>query len=145
MQIIPENENEKSNSGRIDPMGVIICTSRIGRCMKRKFIGRFRNRRSGIWVSRGIFVGAKKKFRGGDEELVKIAELRRIEQGERIIEEFVQEFQRAVRESKYKGRALVEEFKRGMSGAIRRKLMEVERPPTSIDQWYKCATNLDRH
>jgi len=39
----------------------------------------------------------------------------------------------------------VEEFKRGMSGAIRRKLMETERPPTSIEQWYKCATNLDRH
>ena len=92
MQIIPENENEKRNSGRIDPMGVIIYTSRIGRCMERKFIGKFRNRRSGIWVSRGVFVGAKKEFRGGDEKSVKIAELRRIEQGGRIIEEFVQEF-----------------------------------------------------
>jgi len=39
----------------------------------------------------------------------------------------------------------VEEFKRGMNGVIRRKLMEAERPPTSIDQWYECATNLDRH
>jgi len=32
-----------------------------------------------------------------------------------------------------------------MSGAIRRKLMEAERSPTSIEQWYECATNLDRH
>ena len=32
-----------------------------------------------------------------------------------------------------------------MSGAIRRKLIEVERPPTNIKQWYKYATNLDRH
>ena len=32
-----------------------------------------------------------------------------------------------------------------MSGAIRRKLMEVERSPTSINQWYKCATNFNRH
>ena len=23
--------------------------------------------------------------------------------------------------------------------------METERPPTNIKQWYKCATNLDRH
>ena len=23
--------------------------------------------------------------------------------------------------------------------------MEIERPPTSIEQWYKCATNLDRY
>jgi len=39
----------------------------------------------------------------------------------------------------------MEEFKRGMNGAIRRKLIEVKRPPTSIEQWYECATNLDRH
>jgi len=32
-----------------------------------------------------------------------------------------------------------------MNGVIRRKLMEAERPPTSIKQWYKHATNLDRH
>ena len=31
-------------------------------------------------------------------------------------------------------RSLVEEFKRGMSGAIRRKLMKAERPSTSIEQ-----------
>ena len=41
-------------------------------------------------------------------------------------------------------RPLVEEFKRGMSRAIRRKFMEAERPPTSTEQWYECATNLDR-
>ena len=39
----------------------------------------------------------------------------------------------------------MEEFKREMSGAIRKKLMEIERPPTSIEQWYKHATNSDRH
>ena len=32
-----------------------------------------------------------------------------------------------------------------MSGAIRRKLIEAEKPLTSIEQWYKYATNLDRH
>ena len=34
----------------------------------------------------------KKKFGGRDKELVKIAELRRIEQGGKTMEEFVQEF-----------------------------------------------------
>ena len=38
------------------------------------------------------------------------------------------------RGSGYEERVLVEEFKRGMSGVIRRKLMEAERSPTSIDQ-----------
>jgi len=28
---------------------------------------------------------------------------------------------------------------------IRRKLIETERPPTSIEQWYEHASNLNRH
>jgi len=39
----------------------------------------------------------------------------------------------------------VEEFKRGMNGRIRRKLMEMENPPACIEQWYKRATALDRN
>ena len=74
----------------------------------------------------------KKEFRGGDEEVVKVVELRELEQGGRIIEEFVQEFRRATKGSKYEGRLLVEEFKKRMSGVIRRKLIEAEKPPISI-------------
>ena len=55
----------------------------------------------------------KREFGGGEEESVKAVELRKLEQGERTIEEFVQEFKRAARGSGYKGRSLVEEFKRG--------------------------------
>jgi len=60
----------------------------------------------------------RKKFREGNEEVVKIAELRRLEQGGRTMEEFVQEFRRAARESGYKGQFLVEEFKRSMNQTI---------------------------
>jgi len=62
-----------------------------------------------------------------------------------MMEEFIQKFKRAARENRYKGRPLVEEFKRGVNRAIKRKLMEAERTPTSIEQWYECATNLDKH
>jgi len=61
------------------------------------------------------------------------------------MEEFVQEFRRVARGSGYERRALVEEFKREINGVIRRKLMETERSPRSIDQWYKHTTNLDKH
>ena len=81
-----------------------------------------------------FLAGLKKEFGEEDEKTVKKAELKRLEQGERTMEEFVQELRRAVRESGYEGRPLVEEFKRGMSRTIKRKLMEVERPPTSIEQ-----------
>ena len=92
-----------------------------------------------------FFTGLRKKFGGGEEESVKAAELRKLEQGGRTMEEFVQEFKRAARGSGYKGRPLVEEFKRGMNGGIRRKLMEAENPPASIEQWYRRATALDRN
>ena len=87
----------------------------------------------------------RKEFGGGEEEAVKVAELRKLEQEGRTMEEFVQEFKRAVRESGYKERLLVEEFKRGMNRGIRRKLIEAENPPASIEQWYKRAMALDRN
>ena len=76
----------------------------------------------------------KKEFGGEEEESVKVAELKILEQGERTIEEFIQEFRRAARGSRYKGSPLIEEFKRGMNGLIRRKLMEAERSSTSIEK-----------
>jgi len=87
----------------------------------------------------------KKEFGGGEEESVKAVELRKLEQGGRTMEEFVQKFKRAARGSGYEGKPLIEEFKRGMSGGIWRKLMEVENPPTSIEQWYRRVTALDRN
>jgi len=87
----------------------------------------------------------RKEFRGGEEELVKVAELRKMEQGGKLMEEFIQEFKRAVRGSGYEGRPLIEEFKREMNGGIQRKLMEAENPPSSIEQWYRRAMALDRN
>jgi len=87
----------------------------------------------------------KREFGGGEEESVKAAELRKLKQGGKTMEEFVQEFKRTARGSGYEGRPLVEEFKKGMNRGIRRKLMEAENLPTSIEQWYRRATALDRN
>jgi len=83
-------------------------------------------------VAEKFLADLKKEFRGGDEEIVKVAELKKLEQGGRTIKEFVQGLEKAARGSGYKERPLVEEFKRGMSRVIRRKLLETEMPPTSI-------------
>ena len=83
----------------------------------------------------------KKEFGRGEEELVKVAELRKLEQEGRMIEDFIQEFKRAARGSRYEGRLLIEEFKKGMNRGIRRKLMKAENQLASIEQWYKRAIN----
>ena len=61
------------------------------------------------------------------------------------MEEFVQEFRRAVRESGYEGRSLIEQFKRGINTTIRRRLMEAKCQPSSIEQWQEWAIALDRN
>jgi len=48
-----------------------------------------------------FLMNLKKEFGRGEEESVKAVELRKLEQKERTIEEFVQEFKRAARGSGY--------------------------------------------
>ena len=50
------------------------------------------------------------------------------------MEEFVQEFRRAARESRYEGRLLMEEFKRGINTTIHWRLMESEWQLGSVEQ-----------
>jgi len=87
----------------------------------------------------------RKKFRGEDEKLVKVAKLIRLEQGGKTIEEFVQKFRRIARESRYKRRLLVEELKREINATICQRLMESEWRPSSIKQWYDRTISLDRN
>ena len=87
----------------------------------------------------------KKEFGGGEEESVKVVELRKLEQEGRMMEEFDQEFKRVARGNRYEGWLLVEEFKRGMNVVIRRKLMESKNQLGSIEQWYRRATALNRN
>ena len=87
----------------------------------------------------------RKQFGRGDEESVKVAELRRLEQKRKIMKEFVQEFKKAARGSRYKGRPLVEEFKRGINSTICQRLIESEWQPGSIEQWYDRAIALNKN
>ena len=80
-----------------------------------------------------FLMSLKREFGGEEEESMKVAELRKLEQEGKIMEEFVQEFKRAVRESRYERRLLVEKFKREINREIRRKLIEAENPPVSIE------------
>ena len=68
----------------------------------------------------------RKEFGREDKESTKVVKLKKVEQGNRMMKEFVQEFRRAARESEYKERLLIKEFKWGMNKAIQRKLMKAE-------------------
>jgi len=92
-----------------------------------------------------LFTKIRQEFGEFDEKSRKVDKLRALEQGGKTVDEYVQEFRRAARGSGYEERALVEEFKRGLNGAIRRRLAEAETPPTTITQWQERAVQLDRN
>ena len=60
----------------------------------------------------------RKEFGEKEKEAVKVAELKRLKQKEKTIEEFVQEFRRAIKESGYEERPLIEEFKCSINSII---------------------------
>jgi len=64
-------------------------------------------------------VDLKKKFNKGDNNIMKVMELKKMEQESKIIKEFVQEFRRTVKESKYKIKLLVEKFKKEINEVVR--------------------------
>jgi len=75
-----------------------------------------------------LFSKIRNKFGKTVEEERKIEQLRTIKQGGRICNEYVQEFKKIARESSYERWPLIEEFKRGLSRVLRRKLAKAESP-----------------
>ena len=64
--------------------------------------------------------------------------MRTIEQERRTCDEYVQEFKKVVRGSGYERWPLIEEFKRGLSKVLRRKLAEAENSPSTIEESNKA-------
>ena len=81
-----------------------------------------------------LFTKIRNDFGEMSEEDRKIEQLWTIEQGGRTCNKYVQEFKKIARRSGYEERPLIEEFKRGLNGAIRRKLAKAEEPPTTIEE-----------
>ena len=144
MQTWHKNKNKKDNFREVNLVNIIICATDIWKknVLKDLEIGELE-----YVVVEKFLADLKKKILEGDDKMMKMAELKRIKQESRMMEEFVQKFRRVARESSYERWPLVEKFKIEMNGVIRRKLIEVEYqyPSKSIEQWYKRAVNLDRH
>jgi len=92
-----------------------------------------------------LFKKMENKFGETREEERKVEQLRTIEQGDRIYDEYIQEFKKIARGSRYEGQPFIEEFKRGLNGRIKRKLAKTEALPCMIEEWQKRAIRLDRN
>ena len=91
-----------------------------------------------------LFSKMRNKFGETAEEKKKVKQLRTIEQGRRMCNEYIQEF-KITRESGYEEWPLIEEFKRGLNRGIRRKLVKAKNPSSMIEEWQERAVRLDRN
>ena len=62
-----------------------------------------------------FLIDLKKEFSSRDNKTMKVMELKKVEQENRMMEKFVQMFRRVARESEYERRLLIEEFKKNMN------------------------------
>jgi len=92
-----------------------------------------------------LFIEIRNDFGKTSEEEKKIEQLRTIKQGGKTCNEYVQKFKKVARGSGYEGRPLIEKFKRGLNGSIRRKLVEAEELPTTIGEWQERVVRLDKN
>ena len=91
------DENERYSNRGVDSVDFVIYARRLSKYLERKIFRRFKNKSTRIYNSRGIMVDLKREFSGGDNETMKIAELKKVEQENKTKEEFVQKFRRAAK------------------------------------------------
>ena len=90
-----------------------------------------------------LYQDIKTDFGDTDEQSSKISELRMMTQGTHTCEEHMQKFKKVARGTGYQGQALVEEFKQSLNAGLRKRLMEADEVPNTIDDWYRRSVKLD--
>jgi len=107
-------------------MGTIVYVGRVSGCLEENILEDLETEILEYETAGEFSTDIKKEFREEDEESIKVAKLKKLKQGGKMMEEFVQKFRRAARGSRYEGHLLIEEFTWGIHATIRRRLMEVE-------------------
>jgi len=117
----------------------------VAEAWKNNLLDKLAKGKSEVDTVEKLFTKIRNDFGKTSEEERKVEQLRTMEQGERICDGYVQEFKKVTRRSSYKERPLIEEFKKGLNGAIRRKLAKAEKHPTTIEEWQERVVRLDRN
>jgi len=100
---------------------------------------------SQVKTAEELFSKMRNKFGEMAEKEKKVEQLRTIEQEGRTCNEYIQEFKKIARESRYERQFFIEKFKRGLSERIRRKLAEAKSPPCTIKEWQEKVVRLNRN
>ena len=65
-------------------------------------------------------------------------------QGDRTVDEHVQDFEKAALEAGYEGFSLIVEFKQSLHPTLKKRLSEIRPQPVTIQEWYNESITIDR-
>jgi len=130
--------------GDEDGLGAVLYTGGVAEVWKDNLLDKLSKKESEVETAEELFSKIRNKFEETAEEEKKVEQLRTIEQGRRMCNEYIQEF-KITRENGYERWPLIEEFKRGLNGEIRRKLVKAKNPSSIIEEWQERAVRLDRN
>jgi len=74
------------------------------------------------------------KFSDTDKRTTQLLKIRTLQQGDKSVDEHVQDFEKAALEAGYEGYPLVVEFKCLLNAGLWRRLMELRPMPVTIEQ-----------
>ena len=83
------------------------------------------------------------KFGDMDKQMTMFLKIRTMMQGDKPVDEHVQEFEKAAMEAEYEEKPLIAEFKQSLNVGLRRRLMELDPLPQTINKWYEVAIKFD--
>ena len=101
MQIVYLNKDKGGSSRETDSVDIVIYVGESADIWKKNVL---EDLKAGVleYIIVGKFlVDLKREFGRGDNEIIKVAELKKVKQGSRTMEEFVQEFVVATTSDKY--------------------------------------------
>ena len=86
----------------------------------------------------------QRRFGDTDKQATMSLKIRTMMQGDKTVEEHVQDFEKAALEAGYEGFPLIVEFKRSIHPVLRKRLSEIWPQPVTIKEWYNEAITIDR-
>ena len=117
----------------------------VAEAWKDNLLDKLLKEESEVEIVEKLFNKMRNEFGETEEEEKKIEQLRTIEQRDRTYDEYIQEFKKITRESRYERWPFIEEFKRGLNRGIKKKLAETKSPSSSIEEWQERLVRLDRN
>ena len=84
------------------------------------------------------------RFSDMDKQAMMSLKIRTMMQGDKMVDEHVQDFKKAALEAGYEGFSLIVEFKWSLHPALRKHLSEIRPQPVTIQEWYNESIIIDR-